>query len=177
MRWISPNWSSHIFLIGNGILDWIFDISSIRSEILIVSEFRQVTNFESSKCWWLSFWNYFISVISIISVSFSHGVKAFVLVDGVGKWFRFVKDLCCSSLVIKFSHIFFSLISIFNILEFFLKWLISRSSHKIDFSILRPWMMIFIFFLMGKLGILCQTSLEAFFEVWIGQRSFSCIFS
>ena len=117
MRWISPNWSSHIFLIGNSILDWIFDISSIRSEILIVSEFRQVTNFESSKCWWLIFWNYFISVISIISVSFSHGVKAFVLVDGVSKWFRFVKDLCCSSLVIKFSHIFFSLIGIFNILE------------------------------------------------------------
>jgi hypothetical protein len=44
--------------------------------------------------------NYFIGKGSIIAVSFSHRIKTFVLVDSISEWFRFIKDLCSSSLVI-----------------------------------------------------------------------------
>ena len=126
------------------------------------------------------FWDDFIIELSVCSICFSKRIKSTVLFNSIWKWFRFIQNLSSSSLIIQFSHIFFSFICVLNVLNFLLESFICWSCHEILFSIQRSWVVVFIFLLMRKFRMSshwsCKTTFEyTFWLIIFSKEILTCI--
>ena len=104
-------------------------------------------------------------------------VEAAVLEYRGSVWLALIKDKCSSSLVVEFSHIFFTLICIFCVNHFLLEWLVGRSGHEILWRILRAWMMVWELFHVYELRVLHELVSAIWLEAFGRNRPLSGITS
>ena len=121
MCWVSPDRASDVFLVCNSIDQWVLCVWGILSDSLVVSVLGKITNFERTKAWWFHLVLGLLREVSISSISFPVRIEATMLENRGGVRLRFVEDQSSSSLVIQFSHVFLSLVSILSVMALLLK--------------------------------------------------------
>ena len=143
------------------IFDGVLKILVVFSNSSIIPVFRQVTDSEGTVSFLLLHWNEFMWECLFRTVGFSSWVEAAVLLDAILEWASLVKDECSSSLVVQSSHVFLSLVCIFNIRNNFLEVLTGRSSVcSLVCPDSRARLMNVIFLLMDKLTVLSEVAIS-----------------